>query len=139
MPKHTPIKCPYCGQPAERVTGAALYPHRPDVAQRIYWRCPGECRAWVGSHPGTDVPLGCLANAELRKWKRKAHDAFDPLWRTNGGKNKRAKARSRGYAALAKVLGIAPQDCHIGAFDLETCKRVLSVLPEVEKELAQNV
>ena len=31
--------------------------------------------AYVGVHKGTDKPLGRLANAELRYWKKRAHAA----------------------------------------------------------------
>jgi len=42
------------------------------------------CDAYVGVHKGTDKPKGRLANAELREYKKKAHSAFDPLWRFGG-------------------------------------------------------
>jgi hypothetical protein len=59
-----------------------------------------------------------MADAELRAWKIKAHAALDPLWRGN---------RSAGYRWLARRLGIAAAECHIGLFDVETCQRVIEV------------
>jgi hypothetical protein len=75
----------------------------------------------VGCHKGTTLPLGRLANAELRKAKMDAHAAFDPMWR-NG-----AMSRGRAYGWLAKQLGIDKKRCHIGYFSLEECRRVMEV------------
>lgn len=89
---------------------------------------------------GTDAPLGPLANAELRDWKRRAHAAFDPIWRVHShNKKKKAQARLAAYAALAKELGIPAQDCHIGMFSVDLCRRTVQVTakllgPDRERE-----
>jgi len=118
-----------CGSFAALVDGSVIYPHRPDLHQKKFWQC-APCDAYVGCHPpagkngkggqgdGT-VPLGRLANAELRRWKSKAHEAFDPLWKNKGMHRKKA------YQWLAKQLGIDAEDCHIGMFDVELCKRTI--------------
>lgn len=119
QPKHD-VRCEYCNRQAERVTGKAIYPHRPDLHQKSFWRCQ-PCAAYVGCHPGTWTPLGRLANAALRRAKSAAHAAFDPLWKT------KRMSRSDAYGWLAAELGISKANCHIGMFDLETCQRVVSV------------
>lgn len=120
--------CPYCNQASARVTGADAYPHRPDLKAKTFYQC-APCRAWVGCHPGTDKPLGRLADAELRAAKQAAHYAFDPLWARVMRRDSISKgeARGRAYAWLAKELGIAPEDCHIGMFDPEQCRRVVRI------------
>jgi hypothetical protein len=93
------------------------------------------CDAWVGVHKGTDKPLGRLANKELRDWKKKAHAAFDPLWQAKLSKRRRERgenykkvwARGSGYRWLSEQLGIERKLCHIGMFDVETCRRVVEV------------
>lgn len=70
------------------------------------------------------LPLGRLANAELRQAKRAAHAAFDPLWQS------RRMSRRSAYAWLAQQLGIAVEDCHIGMFDTESCQRVIAAVRE---------
>lgn len=35
----------------------------------------------LGIHNGTDIPLGILANGELRELKKKAYMLFDPYWK----------------------------------------------------------
>jgi hypothetical protein len=112
--------CDYCGKPAELVNGLDVYPHRPDLKKLFMWRC-APCDARVGCHPGTKTPLGRLANRVLRRWKMRAHEAFDPIWQ------ERRLSRREAYAWLAEQLGKTEAETHIGMFDSETCKRVIEV------------
>jgi hypothetical protein len=128
-------ECPYCGLPAKAVDGSVIYPSRPDLAHKMFWRC-APCGAWVGCHNGTMVALGRLANAELRAAKQRAHAAFDPLWQ---GKMRRdgcskGEARSAGYRWLAGQLGLEQPTCHIGMFDVDVCERVVQVCGAVRYE-----
>lgn len=121
------ISCPYCNNSAVLVGGDTIYPHRPDLRDKHFYRC-APCKAWVGCHPGTKTPLGRLANAELREWKSKAHAAFDPLWKRKIARGvKKNEARGAGYAWLADQLGIKREDCHVGMFDTSTCQRVVEI------------
>jgi hypothetical protein len=112
------MTCDYCGAAADLVGGQAIYPHRPDLWTKRFWRCR-PCRAYVGCHRGTDRPLGRLANAQLRMIRGRAHACFDPLWR-DGSMN-----RADAYAWLARQLDIEPDRCHIGMFDVEQCRAVI--------------
>ena len=64
------VICDYCQHPAVLVDGLSIYPFRPDLAKKNFWRC-FPCSAFVGCHDNGDgkTPLGMLANAELRKSK----------------------------------------------------------------------
>ena len=114
-------RCPYCDSAVKRVTGKTVYPRRPDLHKRPYYACERfpECDAYVGCHPGTAVPLGRLADKELRQAKNAAHRAFDPIWKD--GRMRRHEA----YQWLAGQLGIDRAECHIGMFDVEMCRRVV--------------
>lgn len=112
--------CDYCNNEAQLVDGESIYPHRPDLYQLRFYSCV-PCNAWVGCHKGTTKPLGRLANAELRQAKIAAHAAFDPLWRSS------SQSREGAYKWLAKQLGIPRADCHIGMFNVETCRRVVEI------------
>lgn len=125
MRNTTTILCDYCQQPAQLVGGATIYPYRRDLHSLRFWHC-SPCGAWVGCHPGTTKPLGRLADAELRIAKMEAHAAFDPRWRAKDKKN-RPVARTQAYNWLAKQLGIERGQCHIGLFDIETCRRVVEI------------
>lgn len=114
MPK-API-CPYCGVKAILRSGKFGY----------FWVCPEwpDCDAKVGCHPGTTTPLGTMANAELCEWRKKAHAAFDPLWKKKG------RERSAAYKWLAEALGVKVADCHIAMFDVDLCRRTVEVVDE---------
>lgn len=115
------LNCPYCGTPAVLVDSRVIY----GTSYGRAWACGRypECDAYVGCHQGTDRPKGTLADAALRRARKAAHAAFDPLWQRRGGGNRRSVA----YAWLARQLGLGVDDCHMGLFDLETCRRVVEV------------
>lgn len=114
------LVCPYCGGVAGRVDGDVIYPHRLDLKAKQFYLCV-KCDAYVGCHPGTTIPLGRLANAELRAAKIAAHTTFDRLWRRG------PMSRKEAYAWLAGKLDIPVQYCHIGHFDVTDCRRVVDV------------
>lgn len=120
------MKCPYCDSSAVFLESSESLYHGRNYGP-VYACIP--CQAWVGCHRGTKQPLGRIANAELRRAKVSAHASFDGLWRAKmriSGVSK-GKARGLAYAWLAKQLGIDPQHCHIGMFDLAMCERVVEV------------
>ncbi len=119
--------CPYCGAASEFVGGDAIYPHRPDLAEKKFWRC-APCEAYVGCHKGTPEPLGSLANAELRKVRTQAHAAFDPLWDMQLTEVGPVMKRKEAYAWLARELGIPVEECHIGMFNVELCQRTINAV-----------
>ena len=117
------VFCPYCHKKAMMVTGATMYPHRSDLHSKYFYLCR-PCQAHVGCHPGTTVPLGILANQALRRARSAAHAAFDPMWKGKSMKRKEV------YQWLADGLGINVADCHIGAFDLQMCQKVVTLCKE---------
>lgn len=110
------VLCDYCGKPTRFVDDSIVYGR--SFGMIYYCR---ECRAWVGVHRGTDQPLGRLADAELRKYKKAAHAAFDPIWRRT------QMTRKAAYKWLAAQLGIPEQETHIGMFDVAQCKQAIAV------------
>lgn len=114
------IVCDYCGSDAPLVTGREIYPHRPDLYGKRFYKCT-PCDAYVGCHDGTENAFGRLANAELRDAKMEAHAFLDKLWKSGDHK------RGHVYGWLANQLGIDKKDCHIGMFDVAMCRRVVEV------------
>lgn len=124
--KERTVLCQYCGGKATLVTGKEIYPRRSDLHKLSFWLC-AKCDAYVGTHKNSGgVPLGCLANAELRSAKSRAHTSFDPMWR---GKK---RTRNSAYRWLSKQLGIAEKKCHIGSFDVEMCNRVVDIMERLK-------
>lgn len=122
--------CSACDRACELTSGAELWPHRPDLADKPSWICRG-CKARVGCHPGTTRPLGTPADAQLRRARMMLHDGLlDPLWRLADRKlyGKRAIRRARTYRWLGEKLEIPRELVHVGLFDLETCRRAWRIL-----------
>lgn len=119
------VFCPYCGKRAEFVDSAEVYHGRS--YGMIYLCRP--CDAYVGCHGRGDTPKGRLANAELRRWKIAAHNAFDPLWRFGPFRGQRNSA----YAWLAEQMGLPKEKTHIGMFDVAQCQQVIQICKK-EKE-----
>lgn len=116
------IICNYCGREAALVKGDKTYPHRPDLYEKYFYLCE-PCNAYVGTHKNSKAhaPLGNLANADLRGWRRHVHKVFDPLWQDD-------KNRKDEYLKLADKMGLKRNKCHISMFDIEQCKLALKVL-----------
>lgn len=74
-------------------------------------------------------PTSRPADLETRRARKRAHSAFDPLWR--GGLIKRSYA----YQLLQEHLGTLPGKCHIGMFDVEQCERTVVFSRELAKRL----
>lgn len=124
------VNCPYCGEEAALVNSREIY-NGQDFGP-VYLCRP--CRAWVGCHKGTTKPLGRLANAELRSWKIKVHDVFDPIWRERWQRKhaadpryKKGMARGGRYKKLAELMEITREECHIGMFDVEQCRLAVQI------------
>ena len=107
--------CPYCNNQAEWVENKAIY-GRNYGKSFMMWLCK-PCNAYVGCHNNTRKPLGVIANRELREWRKKAHNAFDPLWKNNRNMN-----RDKAYGLLEKEFKCV---VHIGESDIEMCKLII--------------
>lgn len=122
------VECGECGKPAGLVDGRTLYPHRPDLATKPFWRCC-VCGAYVGCHDGTFQAKGSPAGPETRQARIEAHAVFDPLWRAKAERAaiSRGEARGQAYKWLAAELDISVDRCHIGMMDATTARRVVQI------------
>jgi hypothetical protein len=122
-PEQNPI-CPYCGALSELVHSDEIYkPQDRDAPNYGYMYVCWPCDARVGCHKGTTNPLGSLANAELRNWRKQVHFLFDSLWEDR-------EERKAAYAWLAQRLGIPFKKCHIGNMSVEVCKQAIEIVKE---------
>lgn len=112
-------QCPYCGRESRLVESRVVYGR--EFGCRVY-ACVNfpVCDSYVGAH-ADGSPKGTLANAELRRARIAAHNAFDVLWKSG------RKARHEAYRWLAKQLGLSRDETHIGMFSLEQCRQVVAV------------
>ena len=89
------MTCPYCGKKAQWCENKIIYGRNYGKSYMCYY-C-ADCDAYVGCHQNTQIPLGTMANKELRGLRIKAHNLIDPLWKS--GKMKRGDV----YKALVKM------------------------------------
>lgn len=114
--------CPYCNNEAEWAENKAIYGRNFGNSYMCYYCKP--CDAYVGCHNNSRKPLGTMANAETRNWRKLAHAEFDPLWKTKKKFDHYdiGVRRNKAYGLLKKIFGF---DVHIGEADIELCKKII--------------
>lgn len=116
-----PKICRYCGNKVVFTSNAEIYGREYGNGKCYLCR---RCRAFVGVHTGTIIPLGTLANDELRNARKQAHNEFDKLWK---GQTRRM-TRYNAYGWLSKEMNLNRKDTHIALFEVEQCKKVVELL-----------
>jgi len=102
--------CPSCGQPAQ--------------ATETKFGTRHDC---CGMHSWHGKPLETQATHDARK---RAHAAFDPLWKHG------PLSRKRAYQLLAQKLGLSGAECHISLMDEGTALLVPDAVMQIQEELA---
>lgn len=129
-------KCPYCGADIELKDSSVIYGR----SYGLVYVCSNypNCDAYVGTHKGTTHPLGSMANAELRKWRKEAHMYFDTIWKC--WKEEGVKqARSKAYKWLAEALGTPDKEVHIAWMGVTECQKVIEICePRARIEAKKN-
>jgi len=113
--------CPYCGKESKLVKGEEVYCGFESLKDKPYYECL-PCDAHVGCHINTLVPLGTLADYNLRKARRQAHLTFDEVWKTYG------MSRNHAYSWLSRQTRIPYKECHIGMMDTGQCELVILIV-----------
>lgn len=113
------IFCTQCNKvvSANKVSGRAIYPHRPDLYSKVFFVCPA-CLNYVGTH-NDGRPLGTIPTPELRELRKRVHDTIDAYWLPTRDKQKRKEL----YAALSEHMG---REYHTG--ELNTKAECLEVI-----------
>jgi zinc-finger-containing domain len=118
--------CPYCKRDTEYVDSSVIYGKSYGM---IYICKP--CKAYCGVYKETNKSLGRLANFDLRNHKKEAHRYFDSIWKSD------IMSRTELYQKLSKYLDIPEEYCHIGMFDIDTCKEVVVFSKEILKDIEE--
>ena len=79
--KRVKIKCPYCGSQALLRPASVVYGPKASDPAATYFICARfpACDSYVAAHRDTRLPMGTLANSELRRKRIEAHRAFGHL------------------------------------------------------------
>ena len=78
--KDRAMRCPYCGSTVIYRSAEGIY--RDNSRGTMLYVCSHypECDAYVRTHPGTKIPVGTMANHELRNLRNTAHHYFGRLY-----------------------------------------------------------
>jgi hypothetical protein len=115
--------CPYCEGKPKLTSSKVVY--GKDYGP--IWLC--SCGAFVGCHPGTEKPLGMVANQELRQLRKEAHHCFDLVWKTAVrvfGVSKH-NARNHAYERLSLLTGTPRKYMHIAMLDEDECRNIINI------------
>lgn len=117
------IKCPYCRSQAYLRPASVLTNSGPVSEGDSYYVCARYpfCDSYVKAHKFNKMPMGTLANRELRQKRRAAHIALQKL--TDCG----LMTRKETYRWLQTQMGITPEDAHIAKFSEQRCEQVIQL------------
>ena len=77
------------------------------------------CDSYVRVLPGTKIPVGTMANRELRALRNEAHRNFDQLHKRG------LMSREDAYHWLASILAAPLGQAHIGYLGEDYCRQVI--------------
>lgn len=112
-------RCPYCGCHTIYRSADGIY--RENTRNEMLYVCKNypRCDSYVRVQPGTRIPLGTVANRELRELRIEAHRQFDKL-------HKRGyMSKHDAYQWLGGVLGVTAREAHIGQLSMLSCNLVI--------------
>ena len=111
--------CPYCGSPIVLRSAAGIYKHDGEGTMLYVCSKYPECDAYVRVYPGTKIPMGSLANKDLRFLRIEAHRYFDQLYQTG------IMSKNEAYGWLAGMLQAPLSQAHIGYLGEYYCRQVI--------------
>ena len=113
------IRCPYCGAVAVIRPAAEIYQNEKCKEELYVCSNYPACKAYVGMNPKTRMPLGELADGDLRHLRIRAHRIFDRIWQTG------LMPRREAYRWMADYFALPMSEAHIGQFGTYRCKELI--------------
>lgn len=121
-------RCPYCGSPAILRSAEGIYRDNRRSAMLYVRKKYPACDSYVRVQPGTRLPIGTMANGELRAMRKEAHHYFDQLYKRG------MMTKEEAYHWLAEILAAPMDQAHIGLLGEYYCGIVI----EESKKLLQQ-
>lgn len=114
------IYCPYCGAKASLRPTSVVYGDDAKTDGYLYVcdRYP-KCDSYVGAHQRTKLPMGTLANGDLRHKRIEAHKAFDWMWKSG------LMTKWQAYKWMQGKLALTDEQAHIAKFSEYMCDRLI--------------
>ena len=113
------MRCPYCGGPVVYRSADGIYHDNSRGTMLYVCSHYPQCDAYVRVHAGTKIPVGSLANHELRTLRRTAHHYFDQLHQLG------LMSKQDAYQWLAELISAPLSEAHIGYLGEYYCKLVI--------------
>lgn len=120
------MRCPYCGGTVRYRSADGIYQDNQKGTMLYVCSHYPECDAYVRVHAGTKIPVGSMANHELRALRRSAHEYFDQLFKSG------YMTKEDAYLWLAELISAPLSQAHIGYLGeyycrlvIEECKKLL--------------
>lgn len=120
--KRITVRCPYCGGIAVKRKASFLFGESANTYE-YYYVCSHypSCNSYVAAHEKTGLPMGMLANGDLRNLRIRAHKALDRIWQ-NGFMTK-----NQAYKWLQAKLDLPENEVHIAKFGEYRCRETISL------------
>ena len=117
-----PTECNICGSPVRLGCNFEIYGESYGDWPYMYICKNTKCKAYVGLHPKTDLPLGTLADSQTRSARKESKSYFLTL-----SSVKFKNDRNKSYRWLANKLNINKSKCHFGMFYILTCNKAKDI------------
>lgn len=115
----TAPRCPYCGSHTILRSADGIY--RENARNDMLYVCKNYpvCDSYVRVQRGTKIPLGTVANRELRELRAEAHRQFDKLYKHG------YMSKHDAYQWLGGILSVPAKQAHIAQLSLLSCNLVI--------------
>ena len=119
--QRTAVKCPYCHAHASLRPASIVYGENRRSHGKYLYLCDRwpACDAYVSAHSDTLLPMGTLADGNLRHKRILAHKALQQLCQS------RRMKKWEAYVWLQAKLGLNAGQTHIGQFSDWMCDEVI--------------
>lgn len=130
MRKKKTVYCPYCGAEAKLRPSSVVYKERTlnDGYLYICDRYP-KCDSYVSAHQKSKLPMGTLANGNLRHKRIEAHKVFEQMWRSG------IMTKWQAYKWMQGKFALSEKQAHIGMFSEYMCDQLIDACNQVYKNL----
>lgn len=113
------MRCPYCGGPVVFRSADGIYKDNKDGTMLYVCSHYPECDAYVRVRPGTRIPMGTMADGNLRSLRIATHRQFDKLHKQG------FMTREEAYLWLAHTIAAPLSQAHIGYLSEYYCNLVI--------------
>ena len=112
-------RCPYCGGHSVLKSAEGIYKNNSRDTMLYVCKNYPVCDSYVRVHPGSKIPMGTMANGELRRLRHEAHKYFNQLYESG------YMTKDDAYRWLAAILYAPQNQAHIGLLGEYYCRVVI--------------